>query len=207
MLALIGTKYEKPSPRKKNMFYGVFCLWAMQTFSNVNELYDTIDDIRIWGPSIVAEHFVLRDKTGTSLVIELIEGGKRVYLDRNDGSSGVGIMTNEPAFDWHLTNIEHYEWKRSLARQAVEVPGGWYPEDRFLRVYMVKQGMQEMGLLDSTHDMQTALSLTVQVLNTVTVPMGLQYGTDTGENSGEGSSADHTMFAVIRDHSDPALYW
>jgi penicillin V acylase-like amidase (Ntn superfamily) len=207
MLALVGTKYEKPSPRKMNVFMGVFCLWAMQSFSSVTELYDSMDDIRIWGPKIVAEHFVLRDKSGTSLVIELIDGEKHVYLDHNDGASGVGIMTNEPAFDWHLTNIEHYEWKRTLARQAVEVPGGWYPEDRFLRVYMVKQGMQEMGLLQDTHDIQTALSLTVQVLNTVTVPMGNQYGTDTGESGGEGSGSDHTMFAVIRDHSDPAIYW
>jgi ribosomal protein L27 len=39
------------------------------------------------------------------------------------------------------------------------------------------------------------------------VPMGNQYGTDTGESGGEGSGSDHTMFAVIRDHSDPAIYW
>ena len=36
---------------------------------------------------------------------------------------------------------------------------------------------------------------------------GFQYGTDTGEASGEGGNADHTMFGLIRDHKDPALFW
>jgi penicillin V acylase-like amidase (Ntn superfamily) len=59
----------------------------------------------------------------------------------------VGVFTNEPTFDWHQQNIEHYEWKRTLARQAVAVPGNFYPEERFLRAYMVKSGMQSMGLM------------------------------------------------------------
>jgi choloylglycine hydrolase len=184
-------------------------LWyrVTQSFANVNEVAEALDNVRIWGPQIVEEHFVMRDANGMSLVVELVDGKKKVYLDANDGVSGYGIMTNEPTFDWHLTNIEHYEWKRTLARQAVEVPGGWYPENRFLRIHMVKQGMQEMGLFDSAADIQTALSLSAQVLNTVTVPMGMQYATDTGDNSGEGSGADHTMWGLMRDHADPAIYW
>eukprot|EP00604_Paraphysomonas_vestita_P001084 CAMPEP_0174818308 /NCGR_PEP_ID=MMETSP1107-20130205/972_1 /TAXON_ID=36770 /ORGANISM="Paraphysomonas vestita, Strain GFlagA" /LENGTH=102 /DNA_ID=CAMNT_0016029987 /DNA_START=628 /DNA_END=933 /DNA_ORIENTATION=+ len=102
-------------------------------------------------------------------------------------------MTNEPTFDWHLENIKHYEWKRTLARQAVAVPGGYYPEDRFLRVHMIKSGMQAYNLFETT-DYQTAISYTSQVLNSVTVPMGEQYGTDTGDLSGEGSLPDHTIW-------------
>ena len=45
------------------------------------------------------------------------------------------------------------------------------------------------------------------MLNTVSVPQGDQYGTDTGDDSGEGSAADHTVWAVIRDHAEPALFW
>lgn len=173
----------------------------------MSEVAEALEHARIWGPEILSEHFVMRDAKGMSLVVELINGKKNVYLDANDGVSGFGIMTNEPTFDWHLTNIEHYEWKRTLARQAVEVPGGWYPEDRYLRMYMVKQGMQNMGLFDSVTDFDSALSLCAQVLNVVTVPMGYQYATDTGDNSGEGSGADHTMWAMVRDHSNPAIYW
>ncbi len=43
-------------------------------------------------------------------------------------------------------------------------------------------------------------------MNTVSVPQGDQYGTDSGEASGEGDG-DHTQWGVVRDHLDPALYW
>ena len=65
----------------------------------------------------------------------------------------VGVFTNEPTFDWHQQNIEHYEWKRTLARQAVAIPGNFYPEERFLRVHMVKTGMQQMGLMGKCYSM------------------------------------------------------
>jgi hypothetical protein len=41
---------------------------------------------------------------------------------------------------------------------------------RFLRIHMVKAGMEESGDADTT-DFQQAFSLATQVLNTVTVPM------------------------------------
>lgn len=205
-LTLVGSVYEKPSPRKTNVFYGVFCKWATQLYSSVEEVYSILPDVAIWGPDILAEHFILRDASGASLVIELIGGKQQLHLDLNDQKSGYGIMTNEPAFDYHLTNIEHYEWKRTLARQAVPVPGSWYPEERFLRIHMVKSGMQNFGLNDVT-SFQEAFALTAQVLNTVQVPYGEQYGTDTGEASGEGEGADHTQWAIIRDHKTPAIYW
>jgi penicillin V acylase-like amidase (Ntn superfamily) len=42
------------------------------------------------------------------------------------------------------------------------------------------------------------------VLNVVTVPMGMQMGTDSGAGEGAG---DHTVWGVIYDHVTPALYW
>ncbi len=184
----------------------MFCQWATALFSNVREVKDALGDVSIWGPEIMEEHFILRDASGASLVVELIDGKQRLYLDLNDGVTGYGVMTNEPQFDFHLTNIGHYEWKRDLTRQAIAVPGGYYPEDRFLRVYMTKEGMDADGLSD-TNNYQMAFSLTSQVLNTVTVPMGKQYGTDTGTASGEGDNNDHTIFGIIRDHASPTIYW
>ena len=205
-LTLVGTEYQRPSPRKTNVFFGVFCKWATQLFDNAEDVHNALSEVSIWGPEILSEHFVVRDANGVSLVIELVDGKQNLYLDYNDQSSGYGIMTNEPTFDWHLTNIDHYKWERSLSRQAIPIPGSWYPEDRFMRIHMVKDGIQDYGLNEIT-SYQEAFSLTAQVLNVVTVPYGKQYGTDTGEASGEGSGADHTMWGLIRDHSSPALYW
>lgn len=41
-------------------------------------------------------------------------------------------------------------------------------------------------------------------LNTVTVPMGHQIGTDSGPGEGLG---DHTQWGVIYDHKNQILYW
>lgn len=76
---------------------------------------------------------------------------------------------------------------------------------QFINLQYFVSGMQDQGLMADVVDFQTAFSLTVQVLNTVTVPQGDQYGTDTG--SVEGSKADHSMFGLVRDHKDLALYW
>ena len=45
---------------------------------------------------------------------QVTEGKQQLYLDLNDGQTGFGVTTNEPTFDWHLENIRHYEWKRTL---------------------------------------------------------------------------------------------
>ena len=45
---------------------------------------------------------------------------------------------------------------------------------------------------------------TRHVLNTITVPMGGQLGTDSG--FGEGA-ADHTHYAHVYDHKGRVLYW
>lgn len=131
MLTLINSQYETYVESKNNVFFGTFCQYAVQMYATVAEAAASMDSITIYGPAILEQHFVLRDATGASLVIEMINGEKSLYLDNNDGGeTGYGIMTNEPELSYHLTNVDHYEWKRSLARQAVAVPGGWYPEER-----------------------------------------------------------------------------
>lgn len=140
------------------------------------------------------------------MIIECVNKQQNVYLDLNDGVNTFGITTNEPTFDWHLENIKHYEWKRTLSRQAVAIPGNFYPEERFLRIHMLKSGIQDMGLTLSVSDFQRAFALTSEVLNSITVPEGFQYGTDSGDGDSEGS-ADHTSWGIIRNHDDPTLYW
>lgn len=207
LLTLINSQYEEKDESKTNIFAGLFCHYVAQTYTNVYDLKDALLNIAIWGPDPLSQHFVVRDASGASLIIELVGGKQHVYLDTNDGVNGYGIMTNEPTFDWHLENVKHYEWKRTLARQSVAVPGNFYPEERFMRVHMVKSGMEDQGLFSSEEvTYQQAFALTAQVLNTVLVPMGDQYGTDSGETSGEGD-ADHSVFSIIRDHASPALYW
>ena len=47
-------------------------------------------------------HFVVHDRAGQSLVIEFSDHQQNVY------DNPVGVMTNGPAFPWHLTNLNNY---------------------------------------------------------------------------------------------------
>jgi penicillin V acylase-like amidase (Ntn superfamily) len=207
-LMLLNTQYQKRDDTKDNVFAGLFCHYVAQTYTNVLDLQAALPTIAIYGPDVLAQHFIVRDASGKSLVIECLNGEQHVYLDLNDGLTGFGVTTNEPAFDWHLENIQHYEWKRTLARQAVAIPGNFYPEERFLRAHMIKAGMQQEGLFQAgAVSYQVAVSLTAQVLNSVNVPEGMQYGTDSGDSGASEGSEDHTTWAIIRNHVEPALYW
>ena len=42
------------------------------------------------------------------------------------------------------------------------------------------------------------------MLNTITVPMGTQMGTDSGAGEGQG---DHTQFGVVYDHLNATMYF
>jgi len=90
----------------------------------------------------------------------------------------------------------------TLARSAVSVPGNWYPDERFLRVHLVKQAIEKSKQPQSYRQ---AVANVVAILNTVTVPMGDIPGTDSEASGGEGLG-DHTQWAVIRDHVNLDYY-
>jgi penicillin V acylase-like amidase (Ntn superfamily) len=93
--------------------------------------------------------------------------------------------------------VKHYEWKQKLARPSVSMPGAWYPDERFLRLHLVRKG------LPKPRDYQEAVMQAAHVLATVTVPPGDQMGTDSGAGEGEG---DHTLWGVLYDLTNARLY-
>jgi penicillin V acylase-like amidase (Ntn superfamily) len=66
LLTLVGTKYEHYSvdKRKTNVFAGSFCKWATSQHPDVLSVQAALDDVVIYGPDLLAEHFILRDANG-----------------------------------------------------------------------------------------------------------------------------------------------
>lgn len=200
---LLNSSYPAPShtPKDLNLFY--LCNWALSSFASAAEVKTALQKevVHLWGPAGAGKtgvHFMLRDRYGLGLAVEFMGGETKLYDDRNDGVTGYGVFTNEPEFPWQLANVQHFLWKQSLARPAVSMPGTWYPDERFLRIYLVKSGMP------TPKSYQEAVQHALHVLNTITVPMGMQIGTDSG--LGEGH-ADHTHYGHIYDHKNGVLYW
>ena len=87
-------------------------------------------------------------------------------------------------------------WKEKHYGPMVNMPGSWYPDARYQRLSLVKSKMP------TPTSLQEAVSFAVAVLNTVTVPMGLQSGKDMN------NPTDHrTQWSTIYDHQRKTLYW
>lgn len=200
MQTLIGTDYPPINPNGTNIMNAYFCRWAIGNFANVSQVKSALPHITVWGTNDLSQHFVVRDANGMSIVIEFMNKQMQIYEDNNDdGKTGFGVMTNEPPFPIQVANVHHMLWKQTMARPSISIPGSWYPDERFMRAYMIKSAMPPATSYED------AVMQAVHVINSVSVPPGRQFGTDSG--AGEGSG-DHTLWAVIYDHAvPPTLYW
>ena len=80
-------------------------------FANVDEVRAAVESGEVvvaptllpgWPPMVQPFHWIVYDKSGKSIVIEPL-GGKLVVSD-----NPLGVLTNSPTFDWHMTNLRNY---------------------------------------------------------------------------------------------------
>lgn len=88
-----------------------FCNWVLTLFATVDEVKEGIARSNIaiaptilnrWGPNPPPFHYIVLDKSGKCVVIEPREG--RLMIHDNP----LGIITNAPTFDWHMTNLNNF---------------------------------------------------------------------------------------------------
>ena len=70
-----------------------------------------------WGTEAPPFHYIVFDNTGASIVIEPIDGKLKVFDNR------LGVLTNSPAFDWHITNLRNYIALNPRNVPPVEIDG------------------------------------------------------------------------------------
>lgn len=199
---LLHTKYPPQTNTSSDLPVDYFCEYMLATCPDVECVRDVLQNgtVTPHGPAIAGgSHFVLRDSAAGSVVVEFLEEQTLVAMDHNDGGkTGFGVMTNEPPFQWQVENAKHMQWKLDNARPSFTLPGAFYPDERFLRINFLKSAMPEPTSYEA------AMMQAVHVLNSVTVPMGNQMGTDSSKGEGAG---DHTKFGVVYDHPNRTLYW
>ncbi len=137
-----------------------FGMWVLGNFTTVDEVREAVKDIVMvptplpgLGSSagaVAGAHFFIQDKTGKSIAVEPVDGTLKV----NDAP--LGVMTNAPTYDWHMTNLANYI---NLSPKDVEqeklgpatiaaigsgagmlgLPGDFTPPSRFVRAVMFSQ--------------------------------------------------------------------
>ena len=100
--------------------------WMLGTFTTVAEVQDGLDQVIVgnapqpamgFAPPV---HFILHDPSGDCLVVEFVGGKVQRY------NNPLGVITNSPGFDWHLTNLRNY-----INLSALNVPEVKFDNEQF----------------------------------------------------------------------------
>jgi choloylglycine hydrolase len=178
-----------------------FGVWALANFATVDEVREAVKSIvlvptpapGLGSPqgAVPGAHFFLQDKTGKSLVVEPVDGTLKVY------DAPLGVMTNAPTYDWHMTNLANYV---NLSVKDVEsvklgdvtvnsfgagagllgLPGDFTPPSRFVRAVVYSQAAAPNATAED------AVLSAFHILNQFDIPKGSVV------NSAGGEAMDET---------------
>jgi len=158
--------------------------WVLGNFANVTEVKNALLNINIADYYVkqikgnMGMHVAVHDAGGQSIVIEIIDKKIKVY------DNPLGIMTNRPEFDWHLTNLRNYinldpndikEKKLNDLRLEptgvgsgmLGLPGDWTPPSRFVRLAFAQAN------IIPPKNANAAVNAAEHLLNIVDIPKGV----------------------------------
>jgi len=207
-------KYQSVSEADSNRAINVVAVpaWILSNFRSVDEIKEAIKKVRVWAevaPELKREpplHLACHDAEGKNIVIEFIEGQVKVY------DNPIGVMTNLPSFDWHLTNLRNYInldcWDAEpLTMRGVTlnptgtgsglrgIPGDWTPPSRFVRTAML------VHFASPVNSAAEGVNLAEHIVNAVDIPLGNVKAKQLGT-----LSQDSTQWALIKDLTNRVLY-
>jgi choloylglycine hydrolase len=164
-----------------------FGLWVLANFATVDEVREGVKEIVVvptpapglGSPHgmVAGAHFFIQDKSGKSIAVEPVDGTLKVY------DAPLGVMTNAPTYDWHMTNLANYinlspkdVAQEKLGSATVSafgsgtgmlgLPGDFTPPSRFVRAVMFSQAATPNA---TAHD---AMLSAFHILNQFDIPKG-----------------------------------
>jgi choloylglycine hydrolase len=184
--------------------------YVLSNFATVGEvraalgkMYVSNAPMKAWG-GVPKAHMTLHDAAGGSIVVEYL-GGQLVITDNI-----IGVLTNDPAFSWHLANIGNYANLSGLDKKPLVVNGHTFPPassgnglhgipgsslspDRFVRA--------SLFVLNTPTNVPTEVqkSRAWHILNNFDIPYGSIY-LDASSGYGGGANAyEFTEWTVVAD--------
>jgi len=138
-------------------------------------------------------HFVVHDRTGKSVVIEPLNKTLKIY------DNPLGVMTNSPTFDWHMTNLRNYVNLTATNVPPIDLggiklaqfgqgsglrglPGDFTPPSRFVRAVAFSQSAIPSDTADH------AVMQAFHILNNFDIPLGAVRETDNGQVHAEATT-------------------
>lgn len=190
--------------------------YILENFASVAEVKANIGNIVVpavvfgaWGFAPEA-HYIVHDATGQSIVLEYVGGKLNVH------DNPLGVLTNSPPFDWHMTNLRNYVNFSMSSSAPVQLgpvkllptgqgsgmlglPGDFTPPSRFVRAVAFSQSVfrpktGEDAVLEAFH-----------VLNQFDIPKGAAREHETDEHG--NILADYTIWTAASDLKAKRYYF
>jgi choloylglycine hydrolase len=144
-------------------------------------------------------HFVVHDRTGKSVVFEPIDRKLRIY------DNPLGVVTNSPTFDWHMTNLRNYINLIAINVPQVDLdglklaqfgqgsgmhglPGDFSPPSRLVRAVAFTQAAPR------SETAQETVLQAFHILNNFDIPVGAVRDLDE-----HGYTVDYTLWTSVSD--------
>ncbi len=175
--------------------------YILTNFATVDEVKAGVPKIFVTGVKlpqfnnmVPPAHYSIHDASGKSIVIEYTDGGTLHIYD-----NPTHVMTNAPAFPFHLQNLAQYQYVSAAVLPPLKVgnmelaapssgdgmnglPGGFLATARFVRAYFAQANAPKLDTSSAT------VGLAFHLMNNFDLPPG-SIGTS-AKGGGEGGGVD-----------------
>jgi len=199
---------------KQALSYLQFGDWVLGNFKTVDEVRSALGSIYVFSEQlpqlqnmIFPVHYSVFDSTGKGIVIEYVKGELHIH-------EHMGVMTNSPTYDWHVTNLRNYlqlsptNPKPVIAdgitytatgqgSGMIGLPGDISPPSRFVKMAVM------LNTVIKPKDATEALNLSQHMINNVDIPKGfVRVVGDTNT-----ATLESTQWVVFKDLTHKKLYY
>lgn len=187
--------------------------WVLGQFRSVEEVRAALPEIEVVGTYVdtikgfAPFHYLVVDTTGAAIVIQYTKEGLTIH------NNPVNAITNDPTFDWHLTNLSNYIGLQAENREKITVgdltlstfgqgsgmiglPGDFSSPARFVRAVAFANTALPSATADET------VFQAFHILNAFDIPKGAVRDT-----TPEGLFTDYTVWTAASDTKNLKYYF
>ncbi len=211
-----GYQPYSPDDASKTMAPWEMGSYILDNFATVDEVKQALGDVLV-APVVfktfnivLPVHFVVTDPSGETIVIEYVDGKLNIH------DNEIGIITNNPPFDWHMINLQNYVNMslenvppQKLGGVTIEglgqgtgllgMPGDFTSPSRFVRAAIFAHGVSPSA------DSADAIFQAFHILNNFDIPHGVARD---GQKDEDGNiEADYTQWTSANDLTHKRFYF
>ena len=205
-------QYETYDAEKKDTSIADLQLvaWILGECATIDEVIESVKQVHIIriDPRASTVHWRFADPSGRQIVLEIINGELKFYENK------LGVLTNSPGFEWHLTNLNNYVnlYPGSASAQTLGnvrlasfgagsgflgIPGDVTPPSRFVRAAFYQATAPRQDNAEKT------VLQAFQLLNHFDIPVGIEFA----EGKVPADIPSATQWTSVTDTKNRVIYF